>query len=75
MVRQNKTNGTPKFWNRRRRKKLAIEMQERRPLDVLSTDFADWQTDVETSRFGNDRYFLEICYEGIERMTNKLEVE
>lgn len=56
-------------------KKLALEMQERRPIDILSTEFADWQTAVETSRFGNDHEFLEICYAGVERLANRIEVE
>lgn len=56
-------------------KKLALEMQKRRPIDILSTNFADWQTAVERSRFGSDHYFLEICYAGVERLTNVLEVE
>ena len=56
-------------------KKLALEMRARRPVDILSTDFADWQTNVGNSRFGNDHYFLEICYSGVERLTNVLEVE
>ena len=51
-------------------KKLALEMQARRPVDILSTDFADWQTNVENSRFGSNHYFLEICYAGVERPTN-----
>ena len=55
-------------------KKLALEMQERRPIDILSTDFADWQTAVE-KLCDNNHELLEICYFGIERMTNKLEVE
>lgn len=48
----------------------ALEMREQRPIDVLSTAFADWQTAVEKSPFGNNHDFLEICYAGIERMTN-----
>ena len=56
-------------------KKLALQHRDCRPLDVLSTEFADWQTAVETSRFGNDHEFLEICYAGVDRLANRIEVE
>ena len=49
----------------------ALEMREQRPIDVLSTAFADWQTAVERSQFGNNHDFLTICYAGIERITNE----
>lgn len=65
-------------WQRGERsaeKKLALEMQARRPVDILSTDFADWQTDVECSGFGSNHFFLEICYSGIERLTSTWEGE
>ena len=52
----------------------ALEMQALRPLNVLSTEFADWQTAVERSQFGNNHDFLTICYAGTERITNE-EVE
>lgn len=51
----------------------ALEMQVCRPIDIFSTDFADWQTAVERSEGGNSREFLEICYAGIERLTNDRE--
>ena len=51
--------------------RIALEMQACRPIDILSTDFSDWQTAVEKSRFGNNHEFLEICYAGIERLTNE----
>ena len=65
-------------WQRGERsaeKKLALQHRDCRPLDVLSTEFADWQTAVETSRFGNDHEFLEICYAGVDRLANRIEVE
>lgn len=57
------------------KQKLALEMQDCRPLDICSTEFADWQTAVEKSQHGNDGDFLAICYSGLKRLTNELEVE
>ena len=49
------------------------EMDSQKKLEIKN--FEDWQANVENSRFGNDHYFLEICYSGVERLTNVLEVE